>query len=254
MHPAIFFVALLIVILAGPAAAHDEARLPDDAAAVRQAGAERPFKLTFGAYRYGGSFNGEDLNLRYRRADTSAWIGSYRDRDFGTQTRVGVDTSWQPFAGSTLALQPSLQWASGGFRGGSFSVELGEPWFVQAGIGRTNTRPYFNLNFDPNDALSLAAGWRDDGGRTAYLMVIRDDRLGTRQQHVHGVARWPVGDGQRLTVDVLRKTGIGDTGPVEGWGFSVGYDLGAWFAHLAYEPWQNFSAVHATRLSVGLRF
>ena len=244
----------VLFFLAGPVLASDEARLPGDAAAVQAAASDKPFKLSLGTYHYGGDANGQDLNLRYRRGDSSAWIGAYRDRSFGDQARGGVDTSWQPFEGSTLALQPSLQWASGGFWGGSFSVELGEPWFVQAGIGRTNTRPYFNLNFDPNDALSLAAGYRDDSGRTGYLMVVRDDRLGTHQQHVHGVLRWPMGEGQRVTVDVLRKTGIGDTGPVEGWGFSLGYDWRDWFAHLAYEPWQNFSAEHATRLTLGLRF
>ena len=242
------------LLLAASARAHDEARLPGDAAAVQAAAADAPFKLTVGQYRYGGNFGGQDANLRYRSGDSSAWVGAYRDRESGEQARAGVDTSWQPIAGSTLALQPSLQWASGGFWGGSFSVELGEPWFVQVGIGRTNTRPYFNLNFDPNDALSLAAGYRDDSGRTFYLMTIRDDRLGTRQQHTHAVARWPVGDGERATVDVLRKTGIGDSGPVAGWGVTLGYDWPRWFARLAHEPYQNFSAVTATRLSLGLRF
>lgn len=248
--------SLLVAALAfsGTALANDEARLPGDAAAVQAAAADKPFKLSIGEYRYGGNFGGQDINLRYRRGDSSVWLGAYRDREFGDQARAGIDTSWQPFEGSTLALQPSLQWASGGFWGGSFSVELGEPWFVQAGIGRTNTRPYFNLNFDPNDALSLAAGYRDESGRTFYLMTIRDDRLGTHQQHTHAVARWPLRDGQRLTVDILRKTGIGDPGPVEGWGASLGYDFPDWFLHLAREPYQNFSSVTATRLTVGLRF
>jgi hypothetical protein len=251
LRPACF---VFVLLFAGAAFPHDEARLPGDAAAVVAAAADKPFKLTFGEYRYGGNFGGQDINLRYRRGDSSAWVGAYRDRDFGNEARAGVDTSWQPFADSTLALQPSLQWASGGFWGGSFSVELGEPWFVQVGIGRTNTRPYFNLNFDPNDALSLAAGYRDDSGRTFYLMTIRDDRLGTHQQHTHAVARWPVGDGERVMIDVLRKTGTGDTGALEGWGVTLGYDWPTWFARLVREPYQNFSAVTATRLSLGLRF
>ena len=197
---------------------------------------------------------GQDLNLRYRRGDSSTWLGTYRDRDFGTQTRAGADTSWQPFAGSTLALQPSVQVASGGFVGGSFSVELGEPWFVQAGIGRTNTRPYFNLNFDPNDAKTLAAGYRDDTGRTWYLMAIRDDRLGTHQQHTHAVSRWPLPDRQHLTVDVLRKTGDGDSGPIQAWGAAITWDLSDWFVRLARDPHQNFGDQNATRMTVGLHF
>ena len=245
--------AVIQLAVAGIAHASDEARLPGDAAAVRAADLEKPFKLSLGEYRYGGNFSGQDVNLRYRRGDSSAWLGSYRDRDFGTQTRAGADTSWQPFAGSTLALQPSAQLASGGFVGGSFSVELGEPWFVQAGIGRTNTRPYFNLNFDPNDAQSYAVGYRDDSGQTYYLMSVRDDRLGTRQRHTHAVARWPEGP-TRLTVDVLHKTGDGDNGHVDAWGATLGVDYLDWFVHVVRDPRQNFSDVNATRLTVGRRF
>ncbi len=37
------------------------------------------------------------------------------------------------------------------------------PWFAAAGLGRTNLRPYVNLNFDPNDSIrdfpSMAVCW-----------------------------------------------------------------------------------------------
>jgi len=125
---------------------------------------------------------------------------------------------------------------------------------VQAGIGRTNTKPYFNLNFDPNDARSLAAGYRDDSGRTYYLMAIRDDRLGTHQEHVHAVGRWPLQNRSSLTVDLLHKTGNGDSGPVEVWGASLTLDLADYFLRLSRDPHQNFSDLNATRLSFGLRF
>ena len=119
---------------------------------MQAAAADKPFKLSVGEYRYGGNFGGQDMNLRYRRGDSSVWLGAYRDRDFGNPglrrhrhqlaAHRGLDTG--PAAVTAMGVRRLL--------GGSFSVELGEPWFVQAGIGRTNTRPYFNLNFDPNDA------------------------------------------------------------------------------------------------------
>ena len=69
---------LLAASLAGPALARDEARLPGDAASVQAAAADKPFKLSIGEYRYGGNFGGQDLNLRYRRGDSSVWLGPTR--------------------------------------------------------------------------------------------------------------------------------------------------------------------------------
>jgi hypothetical protein len=53
-----------------------------------------------------------------------------------------------------INLPGSANWgnASGGFWGGRVGTEYGNTFFVGAGIGRTNLRNYFNLNFDPNDA------------------------------------------------------------------------------------------------------
>ena len=53
-----------------------------------------------------------------------------------------------------INLPGSANWgnASGGFWGGRVGTEYGNTFFVGAGIGRTNLRNYFNLNFDPNEA------------------------------------------------------------------------------------------------------
>lgn len=231
----------------------DSARLPDDAAAHEEAAGGKPFKLTGGYYHY-GSLAGQDINLRYRSGETSFWFGAYRDREFGSQSRAGLESAFQPFSGFGLSLQPSLQLASHGFVGGSLTAELGEPWFVLAGWGRTNLKPYFNLNFDPNDAISLGFGRREESGRTFYVMAVADDRLHTGQKHIHFVSRLPMGNGERLTVDVLHKVGEGDEGPVNVWGASVTYDWKDWFVRLANDPKQNFSASNAVRMSVGARF
>lgn len=44
----------------------------------------RQWKLTLGDYQYSG-YSGQDLNLRWQRNDTHAWLGAYTDRSFGTQ-------------------------------------------------------------------------------------------------------------------------------------------------------------------------
>ena len=213
---------------------------------------DRAFKLTIGDYRYNNGGDGYDLNLRWRRSDTDVWIGAYRDPVFGAQTRAGVDSSL-PLGGSA-SLQPSFQAASGGFVGGSLSFQIGDPWFALAGWGRTNLKPYFNLNFDPNDAITAAIGWHGPNGRTVSLTLIADDRLHTGQKDWHLYGRWPLSDDLRVTLDLLRKTGDGDSGYVRAWGWTATLDLPTWFLRLARDPKQNFSAQDATRLVLGVRF
>lgn len=248
---------LLAALLVPAAARADEA--PADAADSAPA-----WKLTLGRYRLrsadGPATDGTDLNLRWRRDDRTLWLGVYRDGDFGRQWRAGWDDHWAlpTLPGFSDAAQPqllpSLQLASGGFVGGSLAVQAGAPVFVQLGIARTNLRPYANLNFDPNDALMLSVGWQGAGDRQLSLSVIADDRLHTDQQHHHLTLRWPLAPGWRLSADLLHKQGQGDTGTVRAWGQSLGLDAPRWFVRLAHDPYQNFSAANAWRLSGGVRF
>ncbi|MEY5098023.1 MAG: hypothetical protein RJA36_742 [Pseudomonadota bacterium] len=233
--------AILLLALAGLSCASQA----DEAA-------EHPYKLTLGSYRYSDGSTGEDSNLRWQRGDTHAWLGHYRDASFGEQSRVGFDTTLA--LAPALLLQPSLQGATRGFLGGSANLQIGDPWYAIVGWGRTNLRPYFNLNFDPNDALTLGAGWHGPADQSVQLYCIADDRLHTGQKDWHLLARQPLAEGRRLTLDLLRKTGDGDAGPVRAWGLAATLDYPGWFVRLARDPKQNFSALDATRLSFGLRF
>jgi len=214
--------------------------------------APESYKLTVGSYRYADGGTGIDRNLRWQSGDTHAWIGDYRDAAFGAQSRVGFDTSIT--LGPALQLQPSLQAATHGFVGASANLLLGDPWYAIAGWGRTNLRPYFNLNFDPNDALTLGAGWRGAAEQSVQLYCIADDRLHSGQKDWHLLLRQPLDPQRHLTLDLLRKTGDGDAGPVRAWGLAATLDYPGWFVRLARDPKQNFSALDATRLSFGLRF
>lgn len=241
----------LLAVLACGGAAH---AAPDDTGEL---------KLTLGRYHLGRgaeAADGTDLNLRWRRDARTLWAGLYRDGDIGRQARVGWDDQWTlpalpgPVAALPLQLLPSLQAASGGFWGGSLALQAGGPVYAQLGWGRTNLRPYANLNFDPNDALSAAVGWQAEDGRQLQLLVVSDDRLHTGQQHHHLTLRWPLPDAVRLSVDLLHKQGQGDVGPVRAWGWTLGLDAGPWFAKLARDPKQNFGPLDAWRLSAGRRF
>lgn len=214
------------------------------------AAASPHWKLTVGDYRY-DDYSGVDANLRWSNDDTHAWIGMYRDRDFGSQARAGFDTSAALIP--NVQLQPSLQLATRGFFGGSLNLQVGDKWFVLAGLGRTNLKPYFNLNFDPNDAVTYGAGHRTERGDIISAFVVADNRLGTHQEDWHLNARIPV-QASRLTLDLLYKQGISDIGPITAWGYSATWDWPRWFVRIARDPYQNFSAQDAWRLATGARF
>ena len=209
-------------------------------------------KLTLGYYDY-PSFSGQDINLRYRANDISFWLGAYRDPQFGFRSRAGWDAVIALGNDGFLSLTPSLQIASKGFAGGSLNLQAGAPWFLLAGLGRTNLRPYANLNFDPNDAITVSGGYRGEDGQAFFLTAIVDDRLGTSQRHFHATSQFLVRS-NRYTFDILRKTGNGDNGNVRAWGATITCDLSTWFIRIAYDPKQNFGSVDATRLSIGMWF
>ena len=220
-----------------------------------------PFKLTTGLYRLSGAqlprATGVDVNLRYTSDRVGdAWLGVFRlpgQEQAGAfiQTRAGWD---KVYSVGPVRLQPSLQAASGGFWGGSFSVETGDSWYLGAGLGRTNLRNYVNLNFDPNDAWMLSGGYRWQGSRSLGLQVVRDNRQNPDQQHVHLVYRTALADGQRFTLDALYKKGLVDGEPIKRLGLSATYDWPRFFARVAYDPKVNFTSQDMMRVQVGARF
>ncbi len=187
-----------------------------------------------------------DLNLRGSGDWGNAWVGVYRSpSDEFTQTRLGWDNTYQTFG---IKLQPSLQTASGGFWGGSVSADYGDTFFIGAGIGRTNLRNYFNLNFDPNDAWSLSTGYRWSPQNFAGLQWVRDNRLNPDQQHLHLFYRRPFSDKQRLIVDLIYKSGTSEGEYIRRRGLTLGYDWGDFGLRLAYDPRVNFSKDNMTRI------
>lgn len=209
-----------------------------------------PFKLTLGYYQYDDDL-GKDINLRWQHGSSHVWVGHYEDHGFGQQDRVGADTSVD--VSDLVSIQPSVQAATGGFVGGSLNAQIGHEWYGLVGFGRTNLKPYFNLNFDPNDAITLGAGHEFGNGQNWSVFVVHDDRLHTGQTDWHLTARIPVEE-DRLSLDLMRKSGEGDDGYVKAWALSVTWDFPRWFLRVARDPKQSFSAQDAWRLSGGVRF
>lgn len=210
------------------------------------------FKLTPTYLSSSNSNNALDINLRGTLGAHTAWLGEYRDKAGLQQARTGYENR-QDFGLARTVV--SIQLASGGFVGGSVSAELGGETYAIAGWGRTNLHNYYNLNFDPNDAITLGVGTRFFPKTELSIFQIRDDRLDTQQRVTHAMARYKATESERWTVDISYKSGNTDTAMfVQGHGLSVTYDFGDYFARLSRDPYANFSDASQTRFSLGMRF
>lgn len=210
------------------------------------------FKLTPSYYRISDGNNAADLNLRAGYGNHVGWVGLYRDRSGYEDFRAGYEKH-ADLGAARLVL--SAQVASGGFLGGSVNAEIGSDTFALLGFGRTNLRPYYNLNFDPNDAITLGIGTRAIADTELSLYQVQDDRLGTGQRVTHLIVRRHFTPTQRLTLDYSYKRGLDSTGQRgAGSGLVVTYDFEPWFARLGYDPDVNFSGARMTLFALGKRF
>ena len=251
--------ALLVgaaLVLVGPACGR--AAEGSDAAPEREAPSREEqivWKFTPTYYHTSNQPSAFDLNLRGTLGPQNAWIGFYRQHEEFQQLRLGYDYTAEVAFGKVV---PSVQYATRGFLGGSVLAEIGERHFGLLGWGRTNLKDYFNLNFDPNDAVTFGAGTRVLTNTTLSLFQIRDDRLHTGQRVTHFVTRVKPDGKSRWTVDVFYKEGRPDSDPasakLHGTGATLTYDYDRYFVRVASDPHVNFSDSHMTRVALGLRF
>lgn len=241
--------ALSAAVLASPARAD---RTAPGAAEVAAEDAWA-FKLTPSYYASTQQRAASDVNLRANRGAHAFWLGNYRRAGEFEQTRAGYEYTAQY---SFVQLVPSVQLAAHGFAGGSLNAQIGDAVHVLLGVGRTNTRDYYNLNFDPNDSLVVGVGTRLLPRSTLALYTVRDDRLHTGQTVTHLLWRLSPGDQQRWTVDLASKHGrpSADEDAVAGLSLALGYDWHDVFVRVARDRKVNFSNDDQTRVSVGLRF
>jgi hypothetical protein len=253
---ALVLVAVVVISVPSPTQAiQDRADIePNDPVSVEHAIA---WKLTPNFYRETAGRSAADINLRGNREEDVFWIGQYQRGTEFQQMRVGYERQYPLPFGRVIA---SGQYASRGFVGASATLELSNgkeaPYFGLLGFGRTNLKPYYNLNFDPNDSILLGAGWRPDNATFMTLYQVRDDRLRTEQRVTHLVLRRQTSALSRLTVDLFRRAGRSDPDSefFHATGVTLTYDREPWFFRLALDPNANYTASNMTRLAVGIRF
>ena len=217
------------------------------------------WKLTPSVYHESANRSAVDLNLRGNRESDTFWIAQYRRGAEFQQTRAGYERQFAVPMGRIIA---SGQYASQGFLGGSVTLEASAaaigPYVGLLGLSRTNQKPYYNLNFDPNDSVLIGAGWKPDSGTALTLFQVRDDRLGTGQRVTHLALRRQTGARTRWTVDLFRRSGRSDADPesqvFKANGITLTYDHEPWFVRLAWDPKVNYTDSDMTRMAIGARF
>ena len=249
--------AMLALVSATASAIEDRADVEPNEPAAPDRGIV--WKLTPGAYREPAGRSAIDLNQRGNTENYTFWIGQYQRGSEFQQTRAGYERQFNLPFGRIIA---SGQAASHGFWGGSVTLEASAaaigPFVGMLGWGRTNLKPYYNLNFDPNDSVLIGAGWRPDERTALTVFQIRDDRLETGQRVTHLVLRQKTGARTRWTLDLFARAGRSEPGPeaemMRATGITLTYDHEPWFVRLAWDPKSNYTDSDMTRLAIGVRF
>jgi len=212
------------------------------------------WKLTTTYYSTTNEPGAGDINLRGVYGPHTAWVGYYEQPGEFRQARVGYE--YTAHAGPVQAVL-SAQYASQGFLGGSVAAAVGGEVYGLIGVSRTNEKPYFNLNFDPNDAWIFGVGARLPHDTSLLLYQVRGEWVAAGQQVTHAVYRTKPTPDTRLGLDLFYKSGPldgSDGGTVRAGGASVGLDYRAWFARITWDPKVNFTPNDMLRVAVGLRF
>lgn len=213
------------------------------------------YKLTPSVYATSHQPTASDVNLRANLGPHAAWLGHYERAHADQQTRIGYEYTATFDWGQVV---PSLQLATSGFAGGSLNFQAGHRLYAIAGLGRTNLRDYYNLNFDPNDAITLGLGGWLGKNHQLSVFTVQDDRLQTGQKVWHAVWRYYPHAENRLTLDWASKQGRTDGNPtsptLRGQALAVTWDHQKIFVRLARDQKVNFTPDDQTRLSLGWRF
>jgi hypothetical protein len=241
------------LVAAGPARAFDESA---DGERTREPAREEKveWKLTTTYYSTTNEKGAGDINLRGVYGPHTAWVGYYDQPGEFRQARVGYEyTVRTPWVQAVLG----AQYASEGFFGGGVAAAIGGEVYGLVGVSRTNEKPYFNLNFDPNDAWIFGVGARLPHDTSFVLYQVRGEWVADGQQVTHAVYRTKPTPETRLSLDLFYKYGPldgGDGGTVRTAGASIALDYRAWFARLAWDPKVNFTPNDMVRVAVGVRF
>ena len=209
-------------------------------------------KLTFGVYFTKGN-RAYDLNLRHQFGPLTAWIAGFYDPGSTKLMRVGAQYDYKK---AWFHFVPTLEVATTKGVSASLYSELGSgKTFAIVGVSRTNLKAFFDLFWDPSEAVQLGIGHKISSYNRLQAYTIFDVRLHTEQQNTHVLYRRKLNANNGITFDAVFKTGHGDSGKfVRDAGIGVYYDRPKWFWKLYYDPHVNFSEHTMVRTGVGLKF
>lgn len=238
--------------MAGTAVAFDESA--DGERSLPRSHEAVAWKLTTTYYATTNESGAYDVNLRGNLRSHTAWVGYYDQPGEFSQARLGYEYNLSlPLMQAVL----SAQYASHGFFGGSVTAEVGGDFHALLGISRTNEKPYFNLNFDPNDAWTFGLGAKLPHDTSLMLYQIHGEWIAAGQRVTHAVYRTKATPDTRVSIDAFYKYGPLDSDvprTVSTVGVSVAVDYKRWFARIAWDPKVNFTPNNMVRVAVGARF
>lgn len=215
------------------------------------------WKITASRYADSESGPSHDLNLRGNTKNFAFWLGHYEQRQVFLQTRIGFEYSQDLPLGRLIS---SLQIATEGFQGWSLTWDgkkTGERGLGPLiGISRTNLKPYYNLNFDPNDAILLGGTFSSSSSGKFSLYQIADDRLHTGQKVTHLVWRRSLFGDKRITLDLFHRSGANAPGEMlyRGLGVTGTLDVNDWFVRFGKDSNANFTPGDIIRIAFGYRY
>ena len=209
-------------------------------------------KLTFSIY----FTNGErlyDLNLRHQFGPLTAWIAGFAQPNGTKLIRVGAQYDYKK---AWFHFVPTIEVATTKAVSGSLYSELGSGNTIAiVGVSRTNLKSFFDLFWDPSDAVQLGIGHKISSYDRIQAYSIFDVRLHTEQQNTHVVWRHKLNANNGITFDGVFKTGHEDSGKfIHTAGIGAYYDRPKWFWKVYYDPHVNFTSHTMVRTGIGLKF
>lgn len=211
------------------------------------------YKLTYSHFNT-KAFNANDVNLRVNKDNQTIWLAAYKENPSNfNQLRSGYErTDYLTY----VKIISSIQLATHGFLGGALTAEIGRPFYAIIGYGRTNLKPYDNINFDPNDSITLGAGWHVDQDLNISMYGVEDNRVIDGQRITHLMVNKRLPEDQKITLDIFQKSGPPDNQgqSIHGLGCALTYDISQYFLRLAYDPKVNFTQENMSRVSIGVHF
>ena len=209
-------------------------------------------KLTFSVY----FTNGErlyDLNLRHQFGPLTAWIAGFAQPNGTKLIRVGAQYDYKK---AWFHFVPTIEVATTRAVSGSLYSELGSGNTIAiVGVSRTNLKSFFDLFWDPSDAVQLGIGHKISSYDRIQAYSIFDVRLHTEQQNTHVVWRHKLNANNGITFDGVFKTGHEDSGKfIHTAGIGAYYDRPKWFWKVYYDPHVNFTSHTMVRTGIGLKF